>query len=100
MGARWALADVGFEVPGGVLVMVTGRNGSGKSTLLRVLATAIRSINLRWFQILRASAPEAVDSFRVIPAVGRAGLPGILQPCVGIFAEQLGLSQTSGVTGH
>ena len=47
-----------------------------------------------------SSAPEAVDSFRVIPAVGRAGLPGILQPCVGIFAEQLGLSQTSGVTGH
>jgi len=43
MGARWALADVGFEVPGGVLVMVTGRNGSGKSTLLRVLATAIRA---------------------------------------------------------
>ena len=42
-GARWTLADVGFEVPGGVLVMVTGRNGSGKSTLLRVLATAIRA---------------------------------------------------------
>jgi len=43
---------------------------------------------------------KAVDSFRRIPAVGRAGLPGILQPCVGTFAEQLGLSQTSGVTGH
>src|SRR5438128_8485502 len=42
-GRRWARADVGFEVPGGVLVMVTGRNGSGKSTLLRVLATAIRA---------------------------------------------------------
>ena len=42
-GRRWALVDVGFEVPEGALVMVTGRNGSGKSTLLRVLATAIRA---------------------------------------------------------
>ena len=42
-GRRWALVDVGFEVPEGGLVMVTGRNGSGKSTLLRVLATAIRA---------------------------------------------------------
>jgi len=41
-GRRWALAEVGFSVPRGALVMVTGRNGSGKSTLLRVLATAIR----------------------------------------------------------
>jgi heme exporter protein A len=42
-GRRWALIDIGFEVPEGALVMVTGRNGSGKSTLLRVLATAIRA---------------------------------------------------------
>src|SRR5437867_7232066 len=42
-GRRWALVDVGFEVPEGELVMVTGRNGSGKTTLLRVLATAIRA---------------------------------------------------------
>ena len=42
-GRRWALAEVGFEVPEGALVMVTGRNGSGKSTLLRVLSTAIRA---------------------------------------------------------
>ena len=41
-GPRWALLDVGFEVPQGALTMVTGRNGSGKSTLLRVLATALR----------------------------------------------------------
>src|SRR5262249_58739322 len=41
-GRRWALANVGFEVPEGALVMVTGRNGSGKTTLLRVLATALR----------------------------------------------------------
>jgi cytochrome c peroxidase len=43
---------------------------------------------------------RAVDSFRLIPAVGSSGLPGILQPCVGTFADVLGLSQTSGVTGH
>ena len=42
-GRRWALAEVGFSVPRGALVMVTGRNGSGKSTLLRVLSTAIRA---------------------------------------------------------
>jgi len=42
-GRRWALANVGFEVPEGALVMVTGRNGSGKTTLLRVLATALRA---------------------------------------------------------
>ncbi len=41
-GRRWALSGVGFEVPAGALVMVTGRNGSGKTTLLRVLATALR----------------------------------------------------------
>src|SRR2546426_3984296 len=41
-GRRWALTNVGFEVPEGALVMVTGRNGSGKTTLLRVLATALR----------------------------------------------------------
>jgi cytochrome c peroxidase len=43
---------------------------------------------------------KAADSFRLIPAVGSPGLPGILQPCVGTFAERLGLSQTSGVTGQ
>jgi heme exporter protein A len=42
-GPRWALTNVGFEVPERALVMVTGRNGSGKSTLLRVLATALRA---------------------------------------------------------
>ena len=41
-GSRWALANVGFEVPDSALAMVTGRNGSGKTTLLRVLATALR----------------------------------------------------------
>ena len=49
---------------------------------------------------LTSLGTKAVDSFGLIPAVGRPGLPGILQPCVGTFAEQLGLSQTSGVTGH
>jgi heme exporter protein A len=42
-GRRWALTDVGFEVPEGALVMITGRNGSGKTTLLRILATALRA---------------------------------------------------------
>ncbi|GAC1537741.1 MAG: hypothetical protein NVS2B9_04120 [Myxococcales bacterium] len=42
-GRRWALANVGFEIPEGAAVMLTGPNGSGKSTLLRVLATAIRA---------------------------------------------------------
>lgn len=41
-GRRWALADVTFHVPSGVVMMVAGRNGAGKSTLFRVLATAIR----------------------------------------------------------
>jgi hypothetical protein len=43
---------------------------------------------------------KAADSFRLIPAVGASGLPGILQACVGTFAAQLGLSQDSGVTGR
>jgi ABC-type multidrug transport system ATPase subunit len=42
-GRRWALVDVGLEVPTGRVAMVTGRNGSGKSTLLRILSTAIRA---------------------------------------------------------
>ena len=42
---------------------------------------------------------KAVDSFMTIPPVGRDGLPGILQPCLGTFADRLGLSQSSGVTG-
>jgi len=41
-GRRWALIDVGFDLPQGSSAMITGRNGSGKSTLLRVLATALR----------------------------------------------------------
>ncbi|HZX97749.1 MAG TPA: heme ABC exporter ATP-binding protein CcmA [Myxococcales bacterium] len=42
-GRRWALIDVGFELPEGAATMVAGRNGSGKSTLLRALATAVRA---------------------------------------------------------
>jgi ABC-type multidrug transport system ATPase subunit len=42
-GRRWALVDVGVDVPAGRVAMVTGRNGSGKSTLLRILSTAIRA---------------------------------------------------------
>lgn len=41
-GRRWALSEVSFQVPRGVVMMVAGRNGSGKSTLFRVLSTAIR----------------------------------------------------------
>ncbi|HUP58938.1 MAG TPA: heme ABC exporter ATP-binding protein CcmA [Thermoanaerobaculia bacterium] len=41
-GARWALADVSFQVAQGTVMMVAGRNGAGKSTLFRVLSTAIR----------------------------------------------------------
>lgn len=41
-GRRWALAEVGFEIPQARVVLVTGPNGAGKSTLLRVLATAAR----------------------------------------------------------
>jgi heme exporter protein A len=41
-GRRWALVDVGLQLPTGRALMIAGRNGSGKSTLLRVLATAIR----------------------------------------------------------
>jgi len=43
---------------------------------------------------------KAIDEFRPIPAVGSSGLPGILQPCIGTFADQLGVSQNSGVTGQ
>jgi cytochrome c peroxidase len=43
---------------------------------------------------------KAADSFRLIPAVGASGLPGIRQACVGTFAARLGLSQDSGVTGR
>jgi cytochrome c peroxidase len=43
---------------------------------------------------------KAGDDFRLIPAVGSAGLPGIGQPCVGSFAVRLGLLQSSGVTGR
>lgn len=41
-GRRWALADVGFQLPPATTLLVGGRNGSGKSTLFRILATAIR----------------------------------------------------------
>jgi cytochrome c peroxidase len=43
---------------------------------------------------------KAKDSFRLISAVGSTGLPGIGKPCVGSFAERLGLLQSSGVTGR
>ena len=43
---------------------------------------------------------KAADSFLLVPAVGGSGLPGIQQPCLGTFADQLGLSQSSGVTGQ
>jgi heme exporter protein A len=37
-GARPVLRDLGFEVPEGGTLVVTGPNGSGKTTLLRLLA--------------------------------------------------------------
>jgi cytochrome c peroxidase len=43
---------------------------------------------------------KAKDSFRLIPAVGSPGLTGIGKPCVGSFAQRLGLLQSSGVTGR
>jgi len=43
---------------------------------------------------------KAVDSFRLIPAVGESGLPEISPLCLSSFASQLGVSQSSGVTGR
>jgi ABC-type multidrug transport system ATPase subunit len=37
-GEKDVLRDVGFDLPRGGFLLVTGRNGSGKSTLLRVIA--------------------------------------------------------------
>ena len=40
-GRHWVLAHVGFSIPRGSALLVTGANGAGKSTLLGILATAL-----------------------------------------------------------
>ena len=41
-GARKAVDDVSFELPGGAFLSIFGPNGAGKTTLLRVLSTLAR----------------------------------------------------------
>src|SRR5690242_21661843 len=41
-GGREVFRNVGFKVPAGEALVVTGRNGAGKSSLLRMIAGLVR----------------------------------------------------------
>jgi ABC-type multidrug transport system ATPase subunit len=66
-GDHTVLHDVGFQVPAGTFVVVTGTNGAGKSTLLRCLAGLARHTGHASFAGRRLSSELAHPDRSYLP---------------------------------
>jgi heme exporter protein A len=80
-GERLVFMELGFALPAGGALLLTGANGSGKSSLLRVLATLLAPLTgrLTW-----GGTPVAADVARYRARLHYVGHRDAVKPALGV----------------